>query len=91
MGEGPLRRSLVSVPFLRNSALMLLVSDHWNEKEMVSGRLSPRFPRCEPPGEPGRPGSLLQQLQHAGSQRVYDIQLNGHVGLLQPAESRPQV
>lgn len=51
MGEGPLRRSLMSVPFLRNSALMLLVFDHWNEKEMVSGLPSLKFPRCELPGK----------------------------------------
>lgn len=46
-GEGPLRRSLMSVPFSRNSALMLLVFDHWNEKEMISGLPSHRFSRCE--------------------------------------------
>lgn len=44
MGEGPLRRSLTSGPFLRNSAQMLLVFDHWNEKEMVSG-LIPAAPQ----------------------------------------------
>lgn len=38
MGEGPLRMSPMSVLFLKSSALMLLVFDHWNkENQMISG------------------------------------------------------
>lgn len=38
MGEDPPHKSPVSVLFLRSSALMLLVFDHWNkENEMISG------------------------------------------------------
>lgn len=42
MGEDPLHMFPMSVLFLRSSALMLLVSDHWNkENEMVSRCLVP--------------------------------------------------
>lgn len=37
-GEGPRRTSPTSALFLKNSALMLLVFDHWNkENEVISG------------------------------------------------------